>query len=112
MKQRLKSYKFWVALSGAVVIFVKALGQAFGFEISADVIDGIIMGFCGVLVAMGLVEKPTKSLAENDAQNPTHKNLKVDNKNKIVDDEAEFYNAAENNDPDSKQTKSQTQNSE
>ncbi|MBO5310315.1 MAG: hypothetical protein J6A98_03870 [Clostridia bacterium] len=66
MKERLKSYKFWVALSGAVVIFVKALGQAFGFEISADVVDGVIMGFCGILVAMGLVEKPAKTTAEND----------------------------------------------
>ena len=111
MKQRLKSYKFWVALSGAVVIFVKALGQAFGFEISADVIDGVIMGFCGVLVAMGLVEKPTKSLAEDDAQNP-FQNSNVDNKNEIFDDGAEFDNAAENNEHKSKQTKSQTQNPE
>ena len=66
MKERLKSYKFWVALSGAVVIFVKALGQAFGFEISADVVDGVIMGFCGILVAMGLVEKPAQTTAKND----------------------------------------------
>lgn len=69
MKERIKSYKFWVALSGAIVIFVKALGDAFGFEISADVIDGVIMGFCGVLAAMGLVEKPTKSITENENKN-------------------------------------------
>ena len=66
MKQRLKSYKFWVALSGAVVIFVKALGQAFGFEVNAEVVDGIIMGLCGVLVAMGLVEKPASKNEKSD----------------------------------------------
>ena len=62
----MKSYKFWVALSGAVVIFVKALGQAFGFEVNPEVVDGIIMGFCGVLVAMGLVEKPTQKTKTQD----------------------------------------------
>lgn len=58
MKERLKSYKFWVSFSGAVVVLLKTLGQAFGFEVNESVIDGIIMGVCGVLVAMGLVEKP------------------------------------------------------
>ena len=66
MKQRFKSYKFWVAFSGAVVIFVKALGDLFGFEISEDVVDRIIMGFCGILVAIGLVEKPKNIIDEQN----------------------------------------------
>ena len=107
MKQRLKSYKFWVALSGAVVIFVKALGDAFGFEISAEVIDGVIMGFCGVLVAMGLVEKPTKSLTNNDAQNPCEETAIIFQKEDVK--KMENVNAVENNVP---KQKSQTQKPE
>ena len=76
MKERLKSYKFWVSFSGAVVVLVKTLGQAFNFEVNENVVDGIIMGVCGVLVAMGLVEKPQadsnspKQTDDNEKQNP------------------------------------------
>lgn len=58
MKQRLKSYKFWIALSGAVIIFVNALGKVFDFQIDGAVVESVIMGFCGVLVVLGFVEKP------------------------------------------------------
>ena len=64
MKQRLKSYKFWVALSGAVIIFVNALGKVFGFQIDGAVLEGVIMGFCGVLVVLGFVDKPKSNEAK------------------------------------------------
>lgn len=66
MKQRLKSYKFWVALSAALIIFVKALGQAFSFDIDEKIIDGIVMGFCGVLVVLGFVNKDVPDTNENE----------------------------------------------
>ena len=69
MKQKFKSYKFWVALSGAVVVFVKALGQVFGFSADESVIDGIIMGFCGILIAIGLVEKPANNETNEQKSN-------------------------------------------
>lgn len=61
LKSRIKSYKFWVALSSAVVIFVNTLGKVFNFEIPPEVIEGVIMAFCGVLVVFGVVEKPKQS---------------------------------------------------
>lgn len=67
-KERIKSYKFWVSLSASLVLLLQTLGKAFNFQISADVIDGITMAVCGVLVALGLVEKPKRaeSLTEID----------------------------------------------
>lgn len=58
LKERIKTYKFWVALSAALIIFANAMGKAFNFEISSEIIDGIVMGFCGILVVCGFVEKP------------------------------------------------------
>lgn len=84
MKERVKSYKFWVALSGAVVIFVKALGKALDIEINPEVVDGIIMGFCGILVAMGLVEKP-KSPAGALLQKPSCQDQNLENEDKQTD---------------------------
>lgn len=75
MKDRIKSYKFWVSLSGAVVVLVRTLGDAFGFLVDETVVNNIIMGFCGVLVAIGLVEKPqNKNLSPKNSESELDKN--------------------------------------
>ena len=75
MKDRIKSYKFWVSLSGAVVVLVRTLGDAFGFLVDETVVNNIIMGFCGVLVAIGLVEKPqNKNLSHKNSESELDKN--------------------------------------
>lgn len=68
MKQRIKSYKFWVALSASVILLLKTLGQAFNFEIDGEIVNAIIMAFCGVLVVLDIVEKPTAT-AEEKSEN-------------------------------------------
>lgn len=55
LKNRFKTYAFWVALSSAVVILVQSLGKLFGFEIESSTIENIIMSICGVLVVLGIV---------------------------------------------------------
>ena len=56
---RFKSYSFWTALAGAVVIFLNALGKCFGFSIDNDLVTGLIMAFAGILVVLGVVTMPT-----------------------------------------------------
>lgn len=55
MKNRFKTYAFWVALSSAVVILVQSFGKLFGFEIESSTIENVIMSICGVLVVLGIV---------------------------------------------------------
>ncbi|MBQ8444629.1 MAG: hypothetical protein IJX25_04685 [Clostridia bacterium] len=50
-----KSYGFWTAFAGAVVILVNALGELFGFSIESKLIENVIMAVAGVLVALGIV---------------------------------------------------------
>ncbi|MDD4816058.1 MAG: hypothetical protein PHQ62_02865 [Clostridia bacterium] len=78
LKDRIKSYKFWVALSASLVILLKTLGSALNFEVSEEIINGLIMGFCGVLVVLGVVEKPVQTIAEQENQNQN--NEKTDDK--------------------------------
>ena len=67
MKQRLKSYKFWVSLFASIIIFINALGSLCGFKIDEVAMESVIMGFCGVLVVLGIVDKP-KANQEQKAQ--------------------------------------------
>ncbi|MDD4408605.1 MAG: phage holin [Clostridia bacterium] len=87
-KDRVKSYKFWVALSASLIILLQTLGEAFGFTISEKVIDGIVMGFCSILVVLGIVEHPAdknnddKENIENDkkSENESKPETKSENK--------------------------------
>ena len=65
MKNKFKNYSFWVALSGAVIIFVEAIGKLCGFSADGDVINNVIMGFAGVLVVFGVVTSPTENISED-----------------------------------------------
>lgn len=54
----IRSYKFWVSLSGALGILVVAICKAFGYAIEATGIEEIVMSICGVLIVFGIVKKP------------------------------------------------------
>lgn len=66
MKDKIKSYSFWTALSGAVVVLLQALGDCFGFSIQSELVSGIIMAIAGVLVVFGVVSMPKNSDNKTD----------------------------------------------
>ncbi len=63
-----KNYGFWVALSGAVVIFLNALGEIFGFAIEDQVVSNLIMAIAGVLIVLGVVNMPTKEEIKSEEE--------------------------------------------
>lgn len=64
MKNMFKSYSFWTALSGAIVLLVESIGRAVGFIPNGDIINDIIMAIAGVLVVFGVVSAPNKNKEE------------------------------------------------
>ena len=58
LKQMIRSYGFWTALAGAIVVLVNAVGRAFGFFVEEEVISNIIMAIAGILVVFGVVTMP------------------------------------------------------
>ena len=67
MKEKLKSYSFWSALSGAMVIFVNALGKIFGFSVEDELLSGLIMAIAGVLVVFGVGTMPSSKNESQDS---------------------------------------------
>lgn len=60
---KFKNYGFWTALSGAVVMFLKTLGDACGFSIPQETVSNLIMAVAEILVVLGIVVMP-KSVDE------------------------------------------------
>ena len=84
MKEKIKSYSFWTALSGAVVVLLQAIGKCFGFSINSEVVSGLIMAVAGVLVVFGIVSMPNKddkSKNENDENSKDQNDESVDDNN-------------------------------
>lgn len=65
--KKMKSYSFWISLTGALIIFINCLGNIFGFKIENTVIENVIMSFAGILVVFGVVTKDNKN--ENEEEN-------------------------------------------
>ena len=67
VKEKLKSYSFWSALSGAMVIFVNALGKIFGFSVEDELISGLIMAIAGVPIRISIVTMPSSKNESQDS---------------------------------------------
>lgn len=74
MKQKIKSYEFWMSLVSLVALIAGSLG--------ADVphLTEICTATVGVLVAIGIVKKPpTANTAQNERQNDSLEGQKDEN---------------------------------
>ncbi len=73
-----KSYGFWTALSGAVVVLINSIGKCFGFAVEEEIVTNIVMAIAGVLVLFGVVSMPKKDensqQEENDAKHSEEMN--------------------------------------
>ena len=79
-KDRIKSYGFWTALSGAVVILAQSIAKCFGLEIEEELISNIIMSICGVLVVFGVVTMPNKKTGSDESEEKTESEEKIEEK--------------------------------
>jgi len=58
MKQKIKSYNFWISLTSVLVLFVRIVGEKFGFVISENDFMDIMVVLCTVFAVLGIFETP------------------------------------------------------
>lgn len=71
---------FWISLTGAILLVLQNLGEAFGFKIDSNLVNTIVSSVCGVLVVVGVLI-PTKT---------------TENANEIVNENEQNNDACEN----------------
>lgn len=70
MKDKFKSYKFWIGVIAAVIVLINTLGAVFKFSVNEVAITSIATAVLGVLVMLGFVKKDTTpKQTTDDAQN-------------------------------------------
>lgn len=61
LKDKIKSYSFWVSLASAVVLILKVLGARFGFTVDEGMLSDLFTAMCSVLVLLGIIVVPSNS---------------------------------------------------
>jgi len=60
MKNKFRSYSFWMSVCAAVVLVINNLAKAFGFCFDNEIFTQIIDSICGVLVVLGILTMTKK----------------------------------------------------
>ena len=61
MLEKIKSVKFWLSLSGAIVIVL----QLFGLRVSAPFVNEVVSAICSVFVILGIMVPDNGADGEN-----------------------------------------------
>lgn len=90
LKYKIRTYNFWISLSSAILLFVRVIGQHFGFEIDSTLFMDIVTALCGILVVLGIIIMPTNvtktvvqkaDLAKNNTKNTKNEGKNLQNEN-------------------------------
>lgn len=60
---KMKSKTFWLALAGAIVVFL----QTAGVKVNAPYVNELVTAFCAVLVVVGIIKDDKKGGGSDDA---------------------------------------------
>lgn len=60
LKDKIKSYSFWVSIASAVILILKVLGSRFGFVVDESMVSDIFTALCSILVLMGIIVVPSQ----------------------------------------------------
>lgn len=75
MKEKFKSYSFWMSVTAAIILVINNIGKVFGFTVDNSAITNIIDSVCGVLVVFGILTMPNK---KEDIPLSTQENIKTE----------------------------------
>ena len=81
---KFSSYSFWIAVTGAVVIFLKNLLQVFGLDFNSTAFETIVVSLCGVLVVLGVLTKEDNKPKSDETLEKTAENDFDDMVNSLI----------------------------
>ncbi len=65
LKERIKTYNFWVSLISALFLIVNIVGQKFNFHLDEVIFSDLLTTLCGILVLLGIIAPATPQKQED-----------------------------------------------
>ena len=73
LKDKIKSYSFWVSLASAIILILKVLGNRFGFTVDETMVSDLFTALCSILVLLGIIVIPSSPVSANGESKSTSK---------------------------------------
>ena len=83
MKEKFKSYTFWMSVTAAVILVINNIGNVFGFEVDSKVITQIVDSICGVLILFGVITMAKTENKEENGKNTTFESAENNDDSKV-----------------------------
>ena len=64
LKDKMKTYNFWISLASAVVLILRIIGDKFNFFVDTSLIMDITTGLCSIFVILGILSVPKTTKTE------------------------------------------------
>lgn len=91
MKEKLKTYSFWVGLVASVMLVVKFVAENFGFKIDEDLVNNVVNSILGILTIFGVINAPSSS-TNNTKQDNLNMESDIQDKNNNEEDDNDTKN--------------------
>ena len=69
MKEKFKSFNFWISLTSVLILFIRIIGDKFGVSIDENGFMDIMVLLCTVFVVLGIFDVPKTNIKTEDGEN-------------------------------------------
>lgn len=98
LKDKAKTYNFWISLVSAIVLIVRIVGDKFNFIVDTSLIMDVTTGLCSIFVILGILSAPKTKEAINavkDTKEDVNKTIFTEENNSTVLNNEKEENIAE-----------------
>ena len=64
LKDKMKTYNFWISLVSAVLLVARLIASKFNIEIDSSLVMDVTTGLCGIFVVLGIISAPQKTVTK------------------------------------------------
>lgn len=68
IKDKLKSYNFWITLVSAIILLLQIFGEKFNFKVDSNFIIDVTTALCSIFVILGIISVPKSKQAKTEIQ--------------------------------------------
>jgi len=75
LKDKMKTYNFWISIASAIVLIVRIVGEKFNFFVDATLLMDITTGLCSIFVICGILSVPKSKTSTTPIQSATQESI-------------------------------------
>lgn len=77
IKDKLKSYNFWITLVSAIILLLQIFGDKFNFKVDSNFIIDVTTALCSIFVVLGIISVPKSKQVKTEVQviNPDYNQI-------------------------------------